>query len=1163
MRSTQTAAICLAGLSLLAMVRTARAEEPDLRATPPFVMIVVDSSGSMEWKPSCPCITDGCSECLPDCSVLNDPLTHDPPPEKKNRWAVLLEALTGKFNNFQCARIARTLANGMSYDVDYPKPYHRPWICPDGTGNCVPDQQANGLLDNYSTRIRFGLMTFDGMRTYAGKSDLVFAQDFSETLSNGKEGSYSYGETRPVHYPTCTHDYLINSGVRSEDAPEGGLIKINSEKCSNPPCDQYEINDLIQSTLLKTRTFGGTPTASALDDLYYHLKGQGTAADSLASCRKRYAILITDGYPDDDFRLYPNPGCNCANEGGCNGDPIGDMKCPYPTPEDAALNLVKGVGTDGPMLKQLFVVGMSISDASARAGLNNIARQGGGVDDATGNAAFFAENPATLTAQLDSVLGKLSEPISRSVPAFATGLTGTQYQVSAGFEISTETPPTGFAAPWKGVLERRRFLCDGGSLSSPTISTEDRFDTQLNSRSSSERRLWTALPSSSHLDKIEGHLMRGTSSDYCGASGCDRYELTSASVTDTLLGVSGAPARTQVLDWMYGAPGSLRENKKLGDIYHSSPTIVGPPTDDPGDESYTLFRSSKVITERPLMMYVGSNDGILHAFSMEAYPPTGMTPTLHSGLTLRAGQEVWGFVPPLLLNNLSSQLTSHQMSMDGTPVVKDVYFEKATTPTATDYKTVLITGMRGGGNAYIALDVTDPIEPKFMWQFTDGDMGQTYGQPAIVQAYYEWPAGQPAKYRAMAILPGGKGEAGVGPGCRADGKTSAFTVPGTTTLYKTLPDPDVTTGTPISHRAEVQCWKKTGRALYFVDVETGKLIKKIFDDDTDLTRITLPSPITGSPVAYQDAVGTVATEAFVIDADGVIWRIDISGKDPMSSLEPTKGWTMRPFHDTFWDKPNVSETSYERPILSLDENRRLLILLGTGDTDQFDKTNADNRVVSLTEITTTNEPASPEHYVAAMNWEMGTNSTDGFVASELVTGTMSLFERQLYFASFISVANVSSPCERGRGRLWSVDYRRRDSSRPNTSLTSGSTRTYEPVRLSVVDASSSGNLANSGANRFNVSVSGAEENLLIQGLGTTQRATCQGPTTDTLNSYYQPSVRLANITQQQTPSIWIVAQASSSDDSRKRAGSMLGSIELQVQRPPALSKVMSWAASTE
>src|SRR5262249_29186901 len=156
--------------------------------------------------------------------------------------------------------------------------------------NCTPDQTQNGLLDNYSTRIRFGLMTFDGMRTYAGASDLVFAQDFSETLSNTAPGSYSYGPSMALRYPKCDHDYLINSGVRSEDAAEGGLIKINSDKCSNPPCDQYEINDLIQSTLLKTRTFGGTPTASALDDMYYHFKTQSTAADAMASCRKRYAI---------------------------------------------------------------------------------------------------------------------------------------------------------------------------------------------------------------------------------------------------------------------------------------------------------------------------------------------------------------------------------------------------------------------------------------------------------------------------------------------------------------------------------------------------------------------------------------------------------------------------------------------------------------------------------------------------------------------------------------------------------------------------------------------------------------------------------------------------------------------------------------------------------
>jgi type IV pilus assembly protein PilY1 len=1160
--------ICASSRAALAQVPSG-VVEPDVRSTPPFVMLIVDSSGSMEWRPDCACTTSACTECEPDCSLSNDAMG-EPPAAKKNRWAVLLETLTGKFVDFQCVSLDRTAANGMTYDVNYQKPYHRPWVCPDGSALCTfpgdaptPIQVQNGLIDNYNMRVRFGLMTFDGMRTYIGGSDLVPAKDFSTTLSNGAEGSYSYGGGKVVHYPTCTTDYMIDSGVRSASAPEGGMISFNSDKCLNPPCDQYELNDAIQTSLLNTRTYGGTPTAAALDDLYSHLKNEVT--DTMSSCRDRYAVLITDGQADDDFRKYPVPGCNCKEEGTCpaNEDPNA-MHCPYPAPEQAAYNLKHGVGGDDPQIKQLFVIGMSLGgDAEARQNLNLIASMGGSTDDdKDGNEAYFADNPGTLTASLDKVLGSLSKPISRSVPAFATGLGGAQYQVSAGFEIDSGTATAGFAPPWLGIIERRRFVCSGSTLDSPDVDpATDRFDLLLNSQSA--RSLWTVLPT--NLDSFDPNklMSRGDAAKACGVAGCDRVELTS--IDKAQFNVPDDVTKKAVVDWMYGNAGSVRAGKKLGDIYHSSPTIVGPPVDDPGDPSYSLFRESALIGERPLILYIGSNDGILHAFSMEDYPVQGGTqPTVHAGLTYHGGQELWGFVPPNLLDDLGGQLTAHKLSMDGTPVVKDVFFSKGTAPSPTDYHTVLITGMRGGGNAYVALDVTDPVVPKFLWQFTDDDMGLTYGQPEIVQAYYQWPAGQPAALRAMAILPGGKGTKGAGPGCGTV-TTPAMKVPSSPgTSFTTLQDPDNTNSNAIRHRSDVQCWNRKGRALYFVDVETGQLIKKIFDDDDTLTNGTIfPSPLTGSPTAYPDAIGTVATEGFVMDADGVLWRIDLTDSDPHKD-DALQGWTVRPFHDLFWDRaPDDDETSYERPILSLDDKRRLVIIAATGDTDTFDKSTVKNKIVSLTELTTSSTPTGPSDYVAAINWELVPRTDNGFLPSELVTGQMSLFQSELFAASFISVADATDPCSFGRGRLWSFDYTKRDVNDANpasTAANSGGIHTYGPTRIDVVD--SDDNALGSGANLFNVAVAAAEPNLLIQGLGTTQRPTCvQADTTD-LGNYYSPT-SMVPIAQQTKPAIWIVAQASTPNSSHNRAASALNSLEIKIDRPQALTRVTSWAGSIE
>jgi type IV pilus assembly protein PilY1 len=1160
----------MATLAVLTLAAGASADEPDIRNIQPFVMVIVDSSASMEYLPNCDCVTAGCSECIPNCGLIDDSTGR-----KKNRWATLLETLTGKFDNFQCNALARTAANGMTYDLNIGLPYHQPWACASGSVCNYPGtstQQPNGLLDNYLSRLRFGLMTFDGKPTYGRELDLIYRDVFTLpqniALSETAPGSWSYGGPKPIHFPTCTQDYLEDTGVRGPNATEGGLISISGSGCTTPPCDTAQTNAAIQKSLLSTRTFGGTPIAASLDDLYYHFKKNAAdGVDPFASCRSRYAVLITDGTPDDDYRKFPTPGCDCVKLGDCPvGTVAADMKCPYPEASQAAYNLIHGRDGEPAQMKQLFVVGMSINSTKAKTLLNTVASSGGSVDtDGDGNEAFFANDPATLTSMLDSVFAGLSKPVSRSIPAFATGLNGAQYQVSAGFQVSNAVPVAGVATPWNGILERRRFVCDSShALSSETLDSSqgDMFHEVLNKQTS--RLLWTALPTSGTIDtaRLKGALYRAATGADCGTTYCAQPELTDSSITPQLLGVADAAAKTRLNDWMYGVAGSVRAGKRLGDIYHSSPTIVGPPTDDPGDDSYTLFRDSAVITERPQVVYIGSNDGILHAFSLAVYPGTGVTLTVHPSASYKAGEEMWGFVPPLLINKLKDQIPAHQMSMDGTPVVKDVFYSKHGTAAAADYHTVLITGMRGGGNAYMALDVTDPVRPKFLWQFTDADMGQTYGQAEIVQATYAWPLGTTPTLRAMAILPGGVGSKGNGPGCNiSTGLTNTMDVVSATgTKYKTLPDTNG--GTPkLEHRPHVPCWNQKGRALYFVDIETGQQIKKIFDNDTSLTNGTVfASPLSGSPTAYQDAVGTVATEGFVMDADGVLWRIDLTATDPRPN-DAFLGWTVRPFHDLFWDQKSdvdatKGETTYERPILSLDEQHRLVIITGTGDTDNFEKPLAENRVVSLTEVQLTTTPSGADDYTAALNWEQRVDKGNGFEVSELVTGSMALFQGQLYVASFISVANNSNACDVGRGRLWAFDYHTRDDADPN-----GTLGTFGPKWLTTPTGGVT-NGADSGANLFNVTVANAEPNLLIQGLGATQRLTCQTSSSN-LSNYFASGGGLTEIQQSAPPAVWIVAQASGNNATRNRAGSMLGSLEVKVNRPLAFSRVISWAGSID
>lgn len=185
--------------------------------------------------------------------------------------------------------------------------------------------------------------------------------------------------------------------------------------------DLSALNAHIQAGLIRTRPYGGTPIASALEDLRYYFENSREIAG--VPVERRHVVLITDGLPDDDYRQY---GCDCTHN-----DPEGDpatycgpprpltdpakMRCPYPKAEDAARYLV-GAPADrsasigpGPVvlvrrIASFSVVGLAIDDPTLEEELDAIARAGG-----ADGARFAPDGPALrteLTALLDGILGE-------------------------------------------------------------------------------------------------------------------------------------------------------------------------------------------------------------------------------------------------------------------------------------------------------------------------------------------------------------------------------------------------------------------------------------------------------------------------------------------------------------------------------------------------------------------------------------------------------------------------------------------------------------------------------------------------------------------------------------------------------------------------------------
>jgi type IV pilus assembly protein PilY1 len=119
------------------------------------------------------------------------------------------------------------------------------------------------------------------------------------------------------------------------------------------------------------------------------------------------------------------------------------------------------------------------------------------------------------------------------------------------------------------------------------------------------------------------------------------------------------------------------------------------------------------------MIYVGSNDGMLHA------------------LDAATGREVLAYVPSKVfgnLNKLTSLNYSHRYFVDGSPEVADA-------KVGGQWRTTLVGGLGGGGHGLYALDVTAPAgfseanaSQLVLWEFNDtddADLGYVYGKPAI------------------------------------------------------------------------------------------------------------------------------------------------------------------------------------------------------------------------------------------------------------------------------------------------------------------------------------------------------------------------------------------------------------------------------------------------
>jgi type IV pilus assembly protein PilY1 len=320
---------------------------------------------------------------------------------------------------------------------------------------------------------------------------------------------------------------------------------------------------------------------------------------------------------------------------------------------------------------------------------------------------FFVTNPALLETQLSNAFNAiLAHAGSASSASVNSGSISSDTRVfQAKFDTSS----------WSGQLLAFAILSDGSIVTTPSWDAS------------------TKIPATRQILTV-GSAGTGVPFKWTNLNATQKGQLhpsDSAAIGQLRLNYLRGDQSQEL-----SQGGAFRNrDSPLGDIVNSAPVYVAKPpfrySDSLETAPYSAFRTANAA--RTPTVYVGANDGMLHAFDASTNSTLPDPPI--------AGTEKFAFIPSAVFPNLyqlSSPNYSHLYYDDGTPSVVDAFY-------AGGWHTVLASGLNKGGREVFALDVTNPdlvtetnAASKVLWEFTsttDPDLGYTFSRPAIVRMH--------------------------------------------------------------------------------------------------------------------------------------------------------------------------------------------------------------------------------------------------------------------------------------------------------------------------------------------------------------------------------------------------------------------------------------------
>jgi type IV pilus assembly protein PilY1 len=554
-RLVRPAAVVAAALLASGWARTLPAQSLPAFDVRPIVLILLDTSGSMEYDVS------GVLPENADVDVLSVPTCGDVGTSGKSRFVVAQEVLTGSFIDYEC-----DIEDRSDLGV-WPCPREDcPYPVPHVAVPATVTQAVDGLVDLSRYDFKFGVMTFDT----------------DEDADVGVTGGYSYGPEAGPNY-----------GARNASAPTGWFVPPSS---SDDPGDIAAVNEQVQLSIRSAIPYGGTPISPILHDaLYYFNNDPEIAADPYAECRPKSVVLITDGRANLGEGTGPYTGsveaAQALREAGINVYVIGyRLAAGVDTLfEDIATN-------NGTIATPLFRADNSVDLVLAFTqilGTFAVATQSRTRTIVTNDTGNYVDVQYQFNAA--HALARTPDGLMY-IPNTRQGLLE-QSVYQCGLDV---------ANPSVAKLARIRRLSD---------LLNARTDASRNVYTYIRGNLERFEVSNATVGELELDVPR-PSEVYPDFSLDTTTGLCKTGFLDGTPPERRAQFRENLINFVRATDDTCRAGYKTGAIDHSTPALQGRLTEtDVAIPSFTAYKES--IRDRPIMLYTATHDGQLHAFRVD------------------------------------------------------------------------------------------------------------------------------------------------------------------------------------------------------------------------------------------------------------------------------------------------------------------------------------------------------------------------------------------------------------------------------------------------------------------------------------------------------------------------------------------------------------------